>query len=142
MIDRLRSKDREVTQVMGFDKGELYFQHCQQNEDYESPEDILRIFRVGNNAVFSGDSLVLMDNPVYTTRLDPSRFDKGVVNTLDQFRINFETYMGHFYHIPNGYHDIEDIFGVHLQEHERMEQATGSQEELIGAAETIDEDAA
>ena len=25
--------------------------------------------------------------------------------------------MGHFYHIPHGYEDIEDLFGIDLSEH-------------------------
>ena len=137
MIDRLRSKERKIKNVHDFEVGELYLQHCQQRHDgKDSLEDILRIFRLGKDAVFGTekgqrgekdyDIVTLHDHVCYTTTLNPEKFDKGRISILKRFRISFEEDcpMGNFYHIHNGYTDIETLFGVHLQEHERMERAT------------------
>ena len=123
MIDKLRSKDREVREAQAFQKGELYLQYCQQYDGEDSPEDILRIFKLWPYTRFEGHSVTLTNNEVYTTNLNPEKFDKGFVNTLDHFKINFDTYMGHFYHIPHGFRDIEDMFGIDLTGHTSAERA-------------------
>lgn len=128
MIDKLRSKDRKIRKAHDFEVGELYLQHCQQMDGKDSLDDILRIFRIGESAVFGVEKkhevVTLYDQVCYTTTLNPERFDKGSVSILRRYKISFEDYMGNFYHIHNGYKDIEKLFGVHLQEHERMERAT------------------
>lgn len=135
MIDKLHSREREVLDAHDFKVNELYLQHCQQYEGKDSSEDILRIFRVNGDAVFGIENnhniLTLMNQAIYITNLDSVKFDKGKVDYLDNFKISFEDYMGHFYHIPNGHNDIEELFGVHLREHERMEKSTSSMEKII-----------
>lgn len=146
MIDKLISNKREISNVYDFEEGELYLQHCQQRDGEDSPEDILRIFRIGPNSIFGQEkekrygiaknkeqsipTLTLTEQLVYTTNLNPEDFDKGNVSRIN-LKISFEDYMGHFYHIPNGYKDIESLFGVHFQEHERMERSTSLGEKVI-----------
>ena len=129
MIDKIRSKKYEIKDVRDFKVGGLYLQHCQQYEDIDSPEDILRIFNIGAENIVYGigkerDNVTLRNQPVYTTNLDPHKFDKGKVNLLKSFRINLkETYMGHFFHITHGSKDISDLFNIDLSGHTNGEHA-------------------
>ncbi len=136
MIDKLRSKDRMVQNVRDFQAGELYLQHCQQSHTGEDgPRDILRIFTIGVENIVYGiggnrKNVTLLNQPVYTTTLDPQKFDEGKVGILKQFTLNLEDdhHMGHFYHIPHGFRDIEALFGIDLSGHTRGERATIEEE--------------
>ena len=83
MINKIRSKQREMHNAHDFAAGELYLQHCQQRYDgTDSPNDLLRVFTIKPENIVYGigknkGTITLINQKVYTTTLNPESFDKG-----------------------------------------------------------------
>ncbi len=116
-INYIHSELEKITDAHQFEVGELYIQHCQQKENENNKEDIVRIFRVGENAAYDineeqGNTLTLIDQPIYVAGLD--EFEEGSIRNIEKMKITFNHYMGHFYHIYE-YNEIQDQFGVNIE---------------------------